>query len=50
MKRNCRQEDEALEKPVVMQRRGDETERCLRLDHPGQNEEERPKHDENVIR
>ena len=33
-----------------MQQSGDETKRCLGLDHPGQNKEERPKHDESVIR
>ena len=33
-----------------MQGSGDETKRCPGLDHPVQNKEERPKHDESVIR
>ena len=33
-----------------MRRSGDETKRCLGLDHPGQNKEERHKHNESVIR
>ena len=32
-----------------MQQSGDKTKRCLGLDHPGQNKEERPKHKESVI-
>ena len=33
-----------------MQRSGDETMKCPGLDHPGQNKEERPKHDESINR
>ena len=32
-----------------MQRCGDETMTCRGPDHPGQNKEERPKHDESII-
>ena len=33
----------------MVQRSGNETKRCLGLDHPKQNKEERPKRDESVI-
>ena len=33
-----------------MQRSRDETMKCPGLDHPGQCKEERPKHDESIIR
>ena len=33
-----------------MQRSGAVTMKCPELDHPGQNREERPKHDESIIR
>ena len=58
MKRNSCQEDEAVvkqwnsqdEEPVVMEQCADQTMTCPGLDHPGQNKEERPKHDESIIR
>ena len=54
MKRQCgSQEEEALvmqrckdpDEAVVMQRSGGEAKECPRLDHPGQNKKEWPKHD-----
>ena len=36
--------------PLEMQGSGHETMKCPGLDHPGQNKEEQPKHDESIIR